>query len=77
MVALLASPCGSCPVLTRLLLAAATSDGDVVVWEQQGASALPGTWPRDRVAIKIMRLHSEPITLLTTSGPHLVSGGRD
>lgn len=61
-------------MLTRSLPAAATADGDVVVWEQQGGSALPGTRPRDRVAIKVMRLHNGPITLLTTSGPHLVSG---
>lgn len=36
-----------------------------------------GTSATDRRAIKLMRIHSSPITLLSTVGDFIVSGGED
>jgi hypothetical protein len=54
-----------------------TSDGDLVVWGEQGQQAHMGTCPTDRAAAKIMRLHHAPITHLSVVGPYVVSGGGD
>ncbi|GFR40429.1 hypothetical protein Agub_g1003 [Astrephomene gubernaculifera] len=55
----------------------ATADGDLVVWDEQGIAAQVGTSATDRRAIKLMRIHSSPITLLSTVGDFIVSGGED
>lgn len=62
---------GSMQVLT------ATSDGDLVVWDEQGITAQMGTRATDRRAIKLMRIHQQAITFLGTIGDYIVSGGRD
>ncbi|KXZ56881.1 hypothetical protein GPECTOR_1g795 [Gonium pectorale] len=54
-----------------------TADGDLVVWDEQGIAAQVGTSATDRRAIKLMRIHSSPITLLATIGDFIVSGGED
>ncbi|GIL72955.1 hypothetical protein Vretimale_4604 [Volvox reticuliferus] len=55
----------------------ATEDGDLLVWDEQGITAQVGTSATDRRAIKLMRIHSSPITLLSTVGDFIVSGGED
>lgn len=55
----------------------ATTDGDLVVWDEQGITAQMGTRATDRRAIKLMRIHQQAITLLTTIGDYIVSGGQD
>jgi len=55
----------------------ATEDGDIVVWEQQGRHAEPGTRPTDRRATKILRIHNTPITYIGVYKDYLVSGGED
>ncbi|KAG2448277.1 hypothetical protein HYH02_006861 [Chlamydomonas schloesseri] len=55
----------------------ATTDGDLVVWDEQGIAAQVGTSATDRRAIKLMRIHNCPITLLATVGDFIVSGGED
>eukprot|EP00798_Chlamydomonas_sp_ICE-L_P020374 gene20374-27144_t len=55
----------------------ATSDGDLVVWDEQGITAQMGTRSTDRRAMKLMRIHSDAITFLGTSGDYIVSGGAD
>ncbi|KAG1654648.1 hypothetical protein FOA52_010276 [Chlamydomonas sp. UWO 241] len=55
----------------------ATSDGDLVVWDEQGVTVQVGTRATDRRAIKLMRIHSSPVTVLTTVGDYIVSGGAD
>ncbi len=37
----------------------ATSDGDLVVWDEQGITAQMGTRATDRRAIKLMRIHQQ------------------
>lgn len=37
----------------------ATTDGDVVVWDEQGITAQMGTRATDRRASKLMRLHQQ------------------
>lgn len=54
-----------------------TSDGDLVVWDEQGITAQVGTSATDRRAIKLMRVHNTPVTLLATVGDYIVSGGED
>ncbi|EFJ51972.1 hypothetical protein VOLCADRAFT_103176 [Volvox carteri f. nagariensis] len=54
-----------------------TEDGDLLVWDEQGITAQVGTSATDRRAIKLMRIHSSPITLLSTVGDFIVSGGED
>ena len=36
----------------------ATTDGDLVVWDEQGITAQMGTRATDRRAVKLMRIHS-------------------
>mmetsp|Transcript_12567 Transcript_12567/g.27123 ORF Transcript_12567/g.27123 Transcript_12567/m.27123 type:complete len:896 (+) Transcript_12567:296-2983(+) len=55
----------------------ATTDGDLVVWDEQGITAQMGTRATDRRAIKLMRIHSQAITFLSTIGDYIVSGGKD
>ncbi|QDZ20581.1 WD40 repeat domain-containing protein [Chloropicon primus] len=52
----------------------ATSDGDVVVWED--ASIIHQT-AGDRFASKVLRLHSQPIGVLAWHGSYLVTGAAD
>lgn len=48
-----------------------TVDGDVVVWSmKEGAQDAS-----DRIATKVVRAHSAPITYLTVAGQYLVTGG--
>ncbi|KAJ9526919.1 hypothetical protein QJQ45_017710 [Haematococcus lacustris] len=54
-----------------------TSDGDLVVWDEQGITAQMGTRATDRRAIKLMRIHQQPITFLSTVGDYIVSGAKD
>ena len=54
-----------------------TSDGDVVVWDEQGLAATPGTAPTDRRASKVMRLHATAIHVLTAVGAYVVTGAAD
>eukprot|EP00955_Chlamydomonas_euryale_P100305 365274-Chlamydomonas_euryale.AAC.9 len=54
----------------------ATSDGDLVVWDEQGVTVQVGTRATDRRAIKLMRIHNSPVTVLTTIGDYVVSGGQ-
>eukprot|EP00201_Polytomella_parva_P001508 CAMPEP_0175075524 /NCGR_PEP_ID=MMETSP0052_2-20121109/22066_1 /TAXON_ID=51329 ORGANISM="Polytomella parva, Strain SAG 63-3" /NCGR_SAMPLE_ID=MMETSP0052_2 /ASSEMBLY_ACC=CAM_ASM_000194 /LENGTH=810 /DNA_ID=CAMNT_0016344255 /DNA_START=338 /DNA_END=2773 /DNA_ORIENTATION=+ len=54
-----------------------TTDGDIVVWDEQGIAAQMGTSATDRRAIKLMRIHNMPITFLSTIGHYIVSGGED
>jgi hydroxypyruvate isomerase len=51
-----------------------TSDGDVVVWGEQGMSAQMGTRATDRRAIKVMRLHGAAINHLSCIGSFVVTG---
>jgi hypothetical protein len=37
----------------------ATTDGDLVVWDEQGITAQMGTRATDRRAIKLMRIHNQ------------------
>lgn len=55
----------------------ATSDGDIVVWDEQGITAQIGTRATDRRAVKLMRIHSSSVTFLGTVGDYIVSGGVD
>jgi hypothetical protein len=55
----------------------ATSDGDLVVWDEQGITAQMGTRASDRRACKLMRIHPSAITVLTTIGDYIVSGEND
>lgn len=55
----------------------ATVDGDLVVWDEQGITAQMGTRATDRRAVKLMRIHQQAITYLSTIGDYIVSGGRD
>lgn len=41
-----------------------TMDGDVIVWDEQGLIATPGTSPTDRRASKVMKLHGSSIGVL-------------
>ena len=52
----------------------ATADGDLVVWDEQGITAQMGTRATDRLASKLMRIHTSAITVLTTIGDYIVSG---
>jgi hypothetical protein len=52
-----------------------TSDGDVVVWDEQGMSAQMGTRATDRRTIKVMRLHGAAIHHLSCIGGFVVTGG--
>ncbi|KAK9829874.1 hypothetical protein WJX72_008365 [[Myrmecia] bisecta] len=54
-----------------------TVDGDIVVWEEQGSSALEGMRASDRRAAKVIRIHNTPITHLTCIDRFIVSGGAD
>lgn len=53
------------------LVCTGTVDGDIVVWapKEGSADAL------DRLATKVIRVHSAPVTFLTTVGQYLVTGG--
>lgn len=55
----------------------ATSDGDLVVWDEQGIAVQMGTSATDRRAIKLMRVHNSALTLLITIGDYIVTGGED
>lgn len=55
----------------------ATTDGDLVVWDEQGITAQMGTRATDRRAVKLMRIHQQAITYLGTIGDYIVSGGHD
>jgi hypothetical protein len=52
----------------------ATSDGDIVVWDEQGITAQMGTRATDRRAVKLMRIHTSAVTYLGTIGDYIVSG---
>ena len=52
----------------------ATSDGDVVVWED---ASIIHQRAGDRFASKVLRLHSQPIGVLAWHGTYLVSGAAD
>lgn len=54
-----------------------TVDGDAVVWDEQGVSAEVGTKATDRKAVKLMRVHSSAVSVLSTMGDFIVSGGAD
>jgi hypothetical protein len=75
-VAALAAPdlpsCASCTICSQALTS--TSDGDVVVWDEQGMSAQMGTRATDRRAIKVMRLHGAAIHHLSCIGGFVVTG---
>jgi len=43
----------------RMQALTATSDGDVVVWDEQGITAQMGTRATDRRASKLMRIHQQ------------------
>jgi cilia- and flagella-associated protein 251 len=49
-----------------------TCDGDVVVWDRQGADAIAGTRASDRRAVKVVRLHAAPIRHLSCVGEQCV-----
>ncbi|KAF5841782.1 WD40-repeat-containing domain protein [Dunaliella salina] len=55
----------------------ATTDGDVVLWDEQGITAQMGTKATDRRASKLMRIHQQAITFLGTIGDYIVSGAKD
>ena len=52
----------------------ATSDGDVVVWED---ASIIHQRAGDRFASKVLRLHSQPIGVLAWHGDYLVTGAAD
>ena len=52
----------------------ATSDGDVVVWED---ASIIHQRAGDRFASKVLRLHSQPIGVLAWHGQYLVTGAAD
>ncbi|GAX79688.1 hypothetical protein CEUSTIGMA_g7129.t1 [Chlamydomonas eustigma] len=55
----------------------ATTDGDLVLWDEQGITAQMGTRATDRRASKLMRIHHSAINVLMTIGDYIVSGGED
>jgi hypothetical protein len=61
--------------MLRMQALTSTSDGDVVVWDEQGMSAQMGTRATDRRAIKVMRLHGAAIHHLSCIGGFVVTGG--
>jgi cilia- and flagella-associated protein 251 len=54
-----------------------TEDGDVIIWDEQGVSAEVGTKASDRKAVKLMRLHLQGISWLSTVGDFIASGSED